>query len=86
VRCSDIGRYRGSTDALAADVVLPQMSGPDLARRLLLKRPELKVLCMSGYTDTASLQRESGRAFPLLPKPFTADSLTRKIREVLGSE
>jgi two-component system cell cycle sensor histidine kinase/response regulator CckA len=73
-------------DLLLSDVVLPQMSGPDLARRLLLERPQLKVLCMSGYTDTASLQREGGGAFPFLPKPFTVDSLTSKVREVLDSE
>jgi PAS domain S-box-containing protein len=71
---------------LLTDVVMPQMSGPELAKRLIALRPDMKVLCMSGYTDDAALRHgviESGIAY--LQKPLTVESLTRRVREVLDS-
>jgi FixJ family two-component response regulator len=64
--------------------VLEQMSGPDLAKRLVALRPDLKVLFISGYTDDAIIHQgvlTSDTAF--LQKPFTTDALAKKIREVL---
>jgi len=79
-------RHQGSIQLLLTDVVLSQMSGRELAQRLAVLRPEMKVLFMSGYSEEAIVQHgvlNSGTAF--LQKPFTAESLSTKVREVLDS-
>ena len=73
-----------SIDVLLTDVVMPGASGPELTKRLVERRPELKVIYMSGYTDEAIVRHgvlDPGLAF--LHKPFTTEALGRKIREVL---
>ena len=63
---------------------MPGMSGRDLADRVAELRPSIKVLYLSGYTDDAIVRHgvlEPGIAF--LQKPFTADRLARRVREVL---
>jgi two-component system cell cycle sensor histidine kinase/response regulator CckA len=69
---------------LVTDVVMPKMSGSELGQRLLAQRPGLKVLYVSGYTETTVLQHglaDLGSCF--LQKPFTLKALAAKIREVL---
>jgi len=69
---------------LLTDVVMPGVSGPALARAVTALYPAIRVLYMSGYAEQ-SLVLESGLSAdaPFLPKPFTPDAMTRKVREVL---
>jgi PAS domain S-box-containing protein len=74
-------------DLLVTDVVMPAMSGAELAERLLETRPEMKVLYMSGYTSDVVLRhgpRERDAA--VLEKPFSAERLLSRVRESLEAE
>ncbi|MEP6494916.1 MAG: response regulator [bacterium] len=76
----------GPIDMLLTDVVMPGMSGRELAKYLRMIRPETQVLFMSGYTDDAVLRHGvvmSGIAY--LQKPFGPDALARKVREILDA-
>jgi two-component system cell cycle sensor histidine kinase/response regulator CckA len=76
--------HRAEIHMLLTDVIMPHMSGRELAKRLEPLRPAMKVLYTSGYTDSAIVEHgmlEEGIAF--LQKPFTPAGLARKVRSVL---
>jgi len=78
--------HAGEIHLMLSDVVMPQMSGPQLAERVARSRAGMKVLLMSGYTDDSIVRHgivESGVAF--LQKPITPESLARRVREVLDA-
>jgi len=79
--------HTGAIHMLVTDVVMPRMSGRDLATQLTSERPGLKVLFISGYTDDTIVRHgvlDGGVAF--LQKPFSLKSLAEKIREVLAGQ
>ncbi len=72
----------GKVKLLLTDIVMPWMSGTELARQLRVIKPELKLLFISGYTDDVGV--ESGDpASAYLPKPFTPEALASSVRELL---
>jgi CheY-like chemotaxis protein len=79
VRSSDV-------DLLLTDVVMPRMSGRELAQEITRRHPGIKILFMSGYTDTAIVQHgvlEEGVNF--IQKPFSPKELVRRLQELLNS-
>ncbi|BCA54680.1 hypothetical protein W02_18200 [Nitrospira sp. KM1] len=79
-----VAKHNGPIHLLLTDVVMPQMSGPEVAEKLQSIRPGTKVLYMSGYPDHPVFEQggvSKGTAF--LPKPFTPNVLAKKVRDVL---
>jgi CheY-like chemotaxis protein len=73
----------GEISLLLTDVVMPQMSGPQLAGRLRALWPTLKVLYMSGYTELAT-EVDLGRGEAMIQKPFSPTAIAERVREILG--
>jgi two-component system cell cycle sensor histidine kinase/response regulator CckA len=78
--------HPGKIHMLLTDVVMPGLSGKELASRLMMLRPEMVVLYMSGYTDSVVMKQgvEEG-SVNFIQKPFTPVALSRKVREVLDA-
>jgi two-component system, cell cycle sensor histidine kinase and response regulator CckA len=77
-------QHQGEIHLMVTDVVMPQMSGRELADRLAVIRPGLKVLYMSGYTDDAIVRHGLLDAkLNFMQKPFDAATAARRVREVL---
>jgi CheY-like chemotaxis protein len=72
--------HRGPIHLLVTDMVMPEMGGPALARRILASRGDMAVLYMSGYTD-----HTLGAGAPFLQKPFTPDTIARTVRAALDA-
>jgi len=76
----------GGVQLLLTDVIMPEMTGPELAKRLTALHPQMRVLFMSGYIDDSVVRQEiRDRGIAYMQKPFSPTSLAKKIREVLDS-
>ena len=76
-------RDPGTVDLLLTDMVMPECSGRELARRVRGRCPGIKVLFMSGYSDLTHRQDGGSEGLDLLLKPFSPETLTLRVREVL---
>jgi len=79
--------HAGEISLMITDVIMPGMNGRELAERMAILRPEMKVLYMSGYAEAAVYRKgvlDPGA--PFLQKPFGPPDLGRKVRDVLGPE
>ena len=82
----DLAHQHPSIDLLLSDVVMPGLSGCELALRLNQLRPQMRVVLMSGYANAGKTERGSEEPGTiLLQKPFSLEELGRKVREVLGA-
>jgi CheY-like chemotaxis protein len=78
-------RYPNAIHLLIADVVMPGLSGRDLAARLTLDRRDVRVLYTSGYTESVMTRSGFEEGLTLLPKPFLPNDLLRKVKETFDS-
>lgn len=79
--------FQGPIDLLLTDVRMPEMSGPELASKLLPLRPAMKVIYVSGYpNDIVAIHGSPGPDIVFLAKPFTIKLLAAKLREVLEKQ
>ena len=79
---SILGSAETEVHLLLTDVIMPGLTGPELAQQARQTRPEIEVLFMSGYSEGS--EGLSDGKFALIEKPFSADRLLHKLREVLG--
>ncbi len=79
------GDYAEDIDLLLADVVMPNMNGGELSRRIRMIKPGVRTLFMSGYTEDVIAPHDSfGKRIAFIQKPFTPQALAKKLQEVLG--
>jgi PAS domain S-box-containing protein len=79
-----LSEFDGAISLVIADVMMPEMGGSELARRLAVERPGLPILFLSGYTDDEMTLRGLGPPSAFVQKPFTPDVLARRVRETIG--
>ena len=75
----------GKIDLVVSDVVMPELDGPSLLKELRKKRPDLKIIFISGYAEDAFKKNlPEGEDFQFLPKPFSLKQLAVAVKETLG--
>jgi PAS domain S-box-containing protein len=78
-------QHQGPIALLVSDLVMPGMSGPELAERVRLARPELAILFMSGFSDHAVFERALAEGAGFLQKPFTPETLAVRVRQLIDA-
>lgn len=78
--------HDGTIELVVSDVVMPEMDGPTLLRELRSRRPDLKVIFVSGYAEDAFRKNlPDGEQFAFLPKPFTLKQLVEAVKETIAA-
>jgi two-component system, cell cycle sensor histidine kinase and response regulator CckA len=77
--------FTGRISLLVTDVVMPEMSGRQVADAILAARPDVKVLFLSGYTEHTAIHQGIGSGVNFLPKPFSRESLAKKLLEITNN-
>jgi DNA-binding NtrC family response regulator len=77
-------KFAGTIDLLLSDVMMPDTSGPDLAKKLKKQRPQMRIILMSGYADGELLLLNYGWHF--MQKPFMPRALVGRVKDVLQSK
>ena len=75
--------YQGTIDLLLTDVRMPRVNGIELVEQILMERPRIKILLMSGNMDR---DHKEVKKLPFLAKPFSSEAFRNKVREVLASD
>jgi two-component system cell cycle sensor histidine kinase/response regulator CckA len=79
-----LANFGGTIDLMITDIVMPQMDGTQLIRHVREKRPDLKVICISGYAEESFRKRlDTVEGIHFLPKPFSLDQLAATVKEVM---
>ncbi len=82
----ELDAVNGKVDLIISDVVMPQMDGPTLIKKVRETQPNLKVVFISGYAEDAFRKNmDPGAEFELLPKPFSLKQLASKVKEVMNA-
>jgi two-component system cell cycle sensor histidine kinase/response regulator CckA len=79
-----LAEFDGAVNLVIADVMMPEMGGSELARRLAVERPGLPILFLVGYSDDEMTLRGLGPPSAFVQKPFTPGALADRVRDVLG--
>jgi YesN/AraC family two-component response regulator len=74
--------FAGRISLLVTDIVMPEMSGRQVADAVLAARPDVKVLLLSGYTEHTAIHQGIGSGVNFLAKPFSRESLAQKLLEI----
>jgi two-component system cell cycle sensor histidine kinase/response regulator CckA len=79
-----LAKHGGEVDLVVSDVVMPEMDGPALLKELRKRKPELKIVFVSGYAEDAFAKSlPQGEQFAFLPKPFTLKQLVAAVKETM---
>jgi two-component system cell cycle sensor histidine kinase/response regulator CckA len=77
--------HSGAIDLVVSDVVMPEMDGPSLLKELRRRRPELKIIFVSGYAQDAFANNEPEGQYAFLAKPFQLKDLIAKVKSTIAS-
>jgi two-component system, cell cycle sensor histidine kinase and response regulator CckA len=81
----ELGKQGGEVDLVVSDVVMPEMDGPTLLIELRKRKPDIKIIFVSGYAEEAfEKSLPDPNQFEFLPKPFTLKQLVAKVKDTMA--